>query len=246
MIHFDFSEKLAVVTGGTRGIGRAISEAFLAAGARVIATYGFDTATAEEFTTAAGTKRLETVQCNVADYAAVEAFFTILEDRGEELHVLVNNAGIRRDQVLAMMPPDDWEQVIKVNLSGVYNMCKFAVQNMMRQRWGRIINITSPQKDYGFSGQANYAATKAGLVGLTRSLSREVAKRKITVNCVSPGFIETDLIKDLPDATKKEYKGMVPLRRFGKPEEVAPVVLFLSSDEAAYVTGTVYDVSGGL
>ncbi len=246
MIHFDFSEKLAVVTGGTRGIGRAISEAFLAAGARVIATYGFDTATAEEFTTAAGTKRLETVQCNVADYAAVEAFFTILEDRGEELHVLVNNAGIRRDQVLAMMPPDDWEQVIKVNLSGVYNMCKFAVQNMMRQRWGRIINITSPQKDYGFSGQANYAATKAGLVGLTRSLSREVAKRKITVNCVSPGFIETDLIKDLPDAMKKEYKGMVPLRRFGKPEEVAPVVLFLSSDEAAYVTGTVYDVSGGL
>ena len=246
MIRFDFSEKLIVVTGGTRGIGRAIAEAFLAAGGRVVVTYGSNATAAETFKTADSTGRLQTVQCDVSDYAAVETFFGDLEDKGEALDILVNNAGIRRDSVLAMMSEDDWQRVLDVNLTGVYAMCKFAVQNMMRQRRGRIITVTSPQREFGFQGQANYAATKAGVVGLTRSLSKEVAKRKITVNCVSPGFVETDLIKDLPEEQLKEYKKLVPLKRFGKTSEVSPVVLFLASDEASYVTGSVWDVNGGL
>jgi 3-oxoacyl-[acyl-carrier protein] reductase len=145
-----------------------------------------------------------------------------------------------------MMKESEWHDVLEVNLSGIFYMCKFAVMNMMQKRYGRIINITSPSGKYGFEGQANYAAAKAGIVALTKSLSKEVARRGITVNCVSPGFIATELIQDLPDETRNSYVAQVPLKRFGKPEEVAACVLFLASKEASYVTGSTLEVTGGL
>jgi 3-oxoacyl-[acyl-carrier protein] reductase len=145
-----------------------------------------------------------------------------------------------------MMRESEWHDVIDVNLNGVFYMCKFAVMSMMRKKYGRIIGITSPSGKFGFEGQANYAAAKAGMVALTKSLSKEVARRGITVNCVSPGFIATDLIQDLPEELRKSYVGQVPLKRFGTPEEVAACVLFLATKEAAYVNGATLEVTGGL
>lgn len=246
---FDFSGQTAVVTGGTRSIGRAISEAFLKAGAKVIATYAGNDAAAEAFVRECGAGaqgRLFVEKFDVADIAAVEAFFGGFAARFGTLEILVNNSGIRRDSVLAMMNPADWQRVIDVNLTGVFNMCRFGVREMMSNRYGRIINITSPSGKMGIEGQSNYAASKAGMVALSRSLSKEVAKRKITVNCVSPGFIDTDLIADLPEELAKKYKADVPLQRFGQPEEVAYAVLALAAKEAAYITGATLEVTGGL
>lgn len=240
----DFSGQRAIVTGGTRGIGRAISEAFLAAGAEVHATYAGNEAAAEAMKAGCGApERLHPVRFDVSDYEAAEAFFSALP---EPPQVLVNNAGIRRDQVVGLMPADDWRRVMAVNLDGTYIMSKLAVQAMSRQRFGRIVNITSPSGALGFAGQANYAASKAGQVALAKSLAKEVAKRKITVNCVSPGFIDTDLLADLSDEHKKGFLDMVPLRRFGQPEEVAHAVLFLASSQASYITGTTLEVTGGI
>jgi len=249
MLKHDFTNQTALITGGTRGIGRAISEAFLAAGARVIATYVSNEEAAAEFKRAnsAHAEPLELRKCDVSDYEQVEALFKSLEQSYKDgIDILVNNSGVRKDSVLAMMKPQDWHDVVNVNLSGTFNMCKFGVLAMMRKRYGRIINITSPCGEFGFAGQANYAASKAGQVGLTRSLSKEVATRGITVNCVSPGFIGTDLIKDLSEDLRKQYVAQVPLKRFGTPEEVASCVLFLASKEASYITGSVLEVTGGL
>lgn len=247
-LSWDFSGQTVIVTGGTRGIGRAIAEAFLSAGARVLATYAANAQAAAEFETAnaASGDRLELLQFDVADYAAVEAFYRELESRIEALDILVNNAGVRRDAVVGMLRAEDWETVIRTNLGGVYHMSKFAVQKMMQARFGRIITITSPAGRIGFEGQANYAASKAGEVAFTKSLAREVARRGITANCVSPGFIDTDFIRDLPPDQAKAYRATVPLRRFGRAEEVAACVLFLASREAAYVNGAVLEVTGGV
>lgn len=245
----NFQNQTALVTGGTRGIGRAIAEAFLNSGARVIATYVSNEEAALEFRRVNGAhaERIDLRKCDVSDYEQVEALFKSLDGAYKDgIDILVNNSGVRKDAVLAMMKPQDWHDVVNINLSGSFNMCKFGVLSMMRKRYGRIINITSPCGEFGFAGQANYAASKAGQVGLTRSLSKEVATRGITVNCVSPGFIGTDLIKDLPDNLRKQYLDQVPLKRFGNPEEVASCVLFLASKEAAYVTGSVLEVTGGL
>lgn len=245
---YDFSGQTAVVTGGTRGIGRAVSEAFLAAGASVVANYAGNDGAAEAFAAdnAAAGERLTLAKFDVADAEAVEAFFRAFPDKHGSLQILVNNAGIRRDSVLAMMGTDDWQRVIDVNLTGTYLMCKYGVQAMMTERYGRIINVTSPCGHFGFAGQANYAASKAGMVGLTRSLSKEVAKRKLTVNCISPGFVETELIDDLPADLAAEYRKSVPVKRFAKPAEVAHGVLFLATREAAYCTGATLDITGGL
>lgn len=248
-LHFDFKNTCAIVTGGTRGIGRAISEALLKSGARVIATYAGNDAAANEFVAANAVheSRVDIRKCDVSDYAQCEALFKTLDkDYVDGIQILVNNAGVRKDAVLAMMKPEDWNAVLATNLTGTFNMSKFAVLAMMRKRYGRIVNITSPCGDFGFAGQANYAASKAGQVGLTRSLSKEVATRGITVNCVSPGFIGTELIKDLPEKLREEYQASVPLKRFGTPEEVANAVLFLASKDASYITGTVLEVAGGL
>jgi 3-oxoacyl-[acyl-carrier protein] reductase len=244
----NFNDKKVVVTGATRGIGAAIARAFLEQGATVIGLYGGNTSAAEAFRTGCGEAagRLHLFQCDVSDYAAVEAFYGEVEARFDTIDVLVNNAGIRRDAVLAMMKEEEWRQVIDVNLTGGYTMSKFAVQLMMKQKYGRIVFITSPMAHLGFAGQANYAASKAGQIGMMKSLSKETAKRKITVNCVSPGFIATDLLDDLDPEQVKAYKALVPARRFGKPEEVADAVLFLAGPKAAYINGAVLEITGGL
>ncbi len=243
-----FESKKAVVTGATRGIGRAIAEALLAEGASVVGIYAGNRQAAEAMArdNALHGERLRLVQLDVSDYQAVTAFFAELETRWDTLDILVNNAGIRRDAVLAMMKEEDWRRVLDVNLTGGFAMSRCALPLMLKQKHGRIVFITSPMAHLGFAGQANYAASKAGQVGLMKSLSKEVAKRKITVNCVSPGFIATELIGDLPEAQVKEYKKMVPANRFGTPEEVAEAVLFLASDRAAYINGAVLEVTGGL
>ncbi|MEM9379652.1 MAG: SDR family NAD(P)-dependent oxidoreductase [Planctomycetota bacterium] len=241
-----FQDQHVVVTGGTRGIGRAVSLAFLREGASVHAIYRGDEAAAESLLEEAGDarERVRTSKLDIADHDATAAFWDSLGDAAVD--VLVANAGIRRDSVLAMMSPDDWSAVLDTNLTGSYTMAKFAVQNMMRQRYGRIVFTTSPAGRFGFEGQGNYAASKAGQVGLARALCKEVAKRGITVNCVSPGFIQTDLIDDLPEELAKSYRKSVPAKRFGTTDEVASAVLYLASREASYVTGATLDVTGGL
>jgi len=237
----------AIVTGGIKGIGRAVSMALLAEGARVTAIYAGDDKAADQFREEArANDMLETVKLDVSSYGACEEFYNSFEDKYKSLDILVNSAGIRRDSVVGMMKDEDWRRVMEVNLSGCFNMSKFAVKVMMKKRFGRIISITSPIGRIGFPGQANYAASKAGQVGFTRALAKEVATRKITVNCVSPGFIDTDFIGDLPEEQKKEYAKQVPMRRFGSPEEVAHAVMFLAGDKAAYITGATLEISGGL
>ncbi len=244
----DFKDKKVIVTGATRGIGRAIAGAFLAKGAHVIGLYGGNNEAARAFEQENSdfSDSLHLYQCDVADYKAVEKLYGRIEEQFDTIDILINNAGIRRDGVLAMLGPDDWQRVIDVNLSGSYNMAKFAVLLMLKQKYGRIVFITSPMAHMGFAGQANYAASKAGQIGMMHSLSKETARRGITVNCVSPGFIATELIDDLSEAQIKEYKKMVPMRRFGAPEEVAEAVLFLSGPNASYITGSVLEIDGGL
>ncbi|MBA3013576.1 MAG: SDR family oxidoreductase [Proteobacteria bacterium] len=243
-----FDQQVAVVSGATKGIGAAIAKALLEQGATVIGAYGGDDAAAELFATecAAHGARLRLHRCDVADYQAVSGFYAGIEEEFGSLDILVSNAGIRRDAVLAMMPAEDWGRVIDVNLNGSYNMAKHAVMLMTRKKFGRIIFITSPMAHLGFVGQSNYAASKAGQIGLMRSLSKETAKRKITVNCVSPGFIDTDLIASLTPERKAEYQKLVPLGRFGTPDEVADAVLFLASRKAGYITGSVLEINGGI
>ena len=245
---YDFKGQTVIVTGGTRGIGRSIAESFLKTGARVIVTYSSNEAAALKFKQESSQydENIDVQKCDVAKYKEVENFFEYIYKKYEGFEVLVNNAGIRKDAVLAMMKESEWHDVLEVNLSGVFYLCKFAVMSLMRKRYGRIINITSPSGKYGFEGQANYAASKAGLIALTKSLSKEVARRGITVNCVSPGFIATELIEDLPKELRDSYIAQVPVRRFGKPEEVAACVLFLASREASYVNGATLEVTGGL
>ncbi len=241
-----FEDQHVVITGGTRGLGRAMVLAYLNEGARVHCTYAGNETAAAELREQAGDarERLILSKFDVSDHDACAAFWHDLENI--PVTALVNNAGLRLDNLLATMDPAAWQKVLDTNLSGGFFMSKFAVLNMMRARYGRILFVTSPSGRMGFSGQANYAASKAGQVGLMRSLAKEVARKKITVNCVSPGFIETDLLADLDPELKKQYKGTVPMRRFGKPEEVANAVLFLTSKDASYITGSTLEVTGGL
>jgi len=243
---YDFKGQTAIVTGGTRGIGKSIVEGFLKAGARII--IASNEAATEQFNqdNSEFAENIDIQMCDVAKYEDAEKFFEYVDKKYEGFEILVNNAGIRKDAVLAMMKESEWHDVLDVNLSGIFYMCKFAVMSLMRKRYGRIISITSPSGKYGFEGQANYAASKAGLVALTRSLSKEVARRGITANCVSPGFIATELIQDLPQELRDTYISQVPFKRFGKPEEVAACVLFLASKEASYVSGATLEVTGGL
>ena len=245
---FDYRNQTVVVTGGTRGIGRAVSRRFLDSGATVVATYTANSDAADAFRASAGpaADRLHLRQFDVEQYEQAKAFYGELEKEHKNFTVLVNNSGIRRDAVLAMMPVDDWQKVLDVNLTGAFNMSKLAVLLFMSNRYGRIITMTSPSGRFGFEGQSNYAASKAGLVAMTRSLSKEVASRGITVNCVSPGFIDTDFIADLPDKLRKDYLAAIPMKRFGTPDEVAAAVLFLASREADYITGSVISIDGGM
>jgi 3-oxoacyl-[acyl-carrier protein] reductase len=246
-MQFDFTNQTIIVTGGTRGIGRGISEAFLREGGRVVATYKSNRAAAEEFleSNLEYADRLDAQKFDVTRYDEVEQFFKYLEETYGKFEALVNSSGIRRDAVVGLMKDVDWREVIDTNLTGTFYMCKQAVHALMRKRYGRIVTITSPVGRFGFAGQSNYAASKAAQVAFTKSLSKEVASRGITVNCVSPGFIDTDFIADLPESQRKSYLEQIPLKRFGSVDEVARAVLFLAARESAYITGTVLEVTGG-
>ena len=245
---FNFEGQTVIVTGGTRGIGRSIAEAFLKAGARVISTYSSNEATAAQFQkdNIQFADRIDMQRFDVAKHDEVEKFYKYVDSKYGSFEVLISNAGIRKDSVLGMMKETDWRSVVDVNLTGTFFMCKFAVMSLMRKRYGRVIVITSPMGRFGWEGQSNYAASKAGQVGLTRSLAKEVATRGITVNCVSPGFIATEFIEDLSDKLRESYLSQIPMKRLGKTEEVAACVLFLASREASYVNGAVLEVTGGL
>jgi 3-oxoacyl-[acyl-carrier protein] reductase len=237
-----------IITGGTRGIGAGLTEAFLKGGATVVATYSGNDEAARNFKEKLSLygDKLVLRRFDVADAAAVEAFFREYETLFPSLEVLVNNAGIRRDNIVASLAEADWDSVIDTNLKGTYNMTRFAVLQMMKNRYGRIVNMSSVGGKLGLPGQANYAASKAGQIALSLSVSKEVAKRNITINNVCPGFIETELLADLPEEQVKEYKAQVPMKRFGKVDEVAHAVLFFAGREASYITGATLDVAGGL
>ena len=244
----DFSKQTVIVTGGTRGIGRGISEAFLKAGATVIATYAGNELAAAKMKeeNAKYSDYLYTSKCDVRDEDAVIEFYKWIEEKFPKIEILINNSGIRRDQVTAMMSMIEWNDVIATNLTGTFLMSKHAVLQFMKNRYGRIVNMSSIGGSLGLPGQANYAASKAGQIAISKTLSKEVAKRGITVNNVCPGFIDTELLADLPEEQRKEYAKDVPMRRFGRVEEVASAVLFLASREASYITGASLEITGGL
>ena len=244
----DFTEQIILITGATRGIGKAIAETFLKAGGTIVGVYSGNEGAAKKFTAdnERFSSRFSLHKCDISIEHDVITLFTELQNKFSRLDILVNNAGIRKDAVLALMDSEKWQKVIDVNLTGTYLMSKQAVLLMMQNKFGRIINITSPVARLGFSGQANYAASKAGQIAMTKTLAKEVAKKKITVNCVSPGFIATDFIDNLPKEQLAEYKKLVPMRRFGTVDDVTNAVSFLAGKASAYITGTTLEVTGGL
>jgi len=243
-----FEGKVAVVTGGSRGIGRAIALAFGQAGARVVVTCTRQREAAEEVVAALQQmgRAGQVCQFDVTDYAATTAAFDEIVKLCGRVDILVSNAGVRSDQLLVRMKPEDWDLVIHTNLSGTFHCARAVVRTMLRQRWGRIIAITSVIGLMGNVGQTNYAASKAGIIGFTKALAKELAPRGITVNAVAPGFIETDMTRELSDTQRQALLQHIPLGSLGTPEDVAACVLFLASDEARYITGEVVSVSGGL
>ncbi len=241
-------DKIALVTGGGRGIGRAICLELAARGATVIVNYKSSAAAAAEVVTqikAAG-GLAKSLQTDVSDADQVAAMFKAIVSEFGTVDILVNNAGMTRDNVIMMMKPADFDVVIETNLRSCWLCCKTAARTMMRKRKGSIINITSVVGIAGNGGQTNYAASKAGIIGLTKSLAKEVAARGIRVNAVAPGFVETDMTADLTDDIKEKAIEAIPLGRMGAPEDIAKAVAFLASDDAAYITGQTLVVDGGM
>src|SRR5580658_7042526 len=244
---FSLKDKAAVVTGASQGIGRATSLALAAAGAKVAvaARNAEKLASLVGEISAAGGEALA-VTMDVADAASVKAGFQQVLAKFRRLDILVNNAGITRDGLALRMKIDDWDAVLRTNLTGAHLCSQQAMGTMLKQRAGRIINVTSVVAETGNAGQANYVASKAGLIGLTRAIAVEVASRSITVNAVAPGFVETPMTDVLSQELKDKMKAMIPLGRFGQDREIAAAIVFLASDEAGYITGQVLGVNGGL
>jgi len=243
----NFEGKVALVTGASRGIGRAIALAIAARGATVIVaarSAESAAATADEIANGGGSARA--IALDVADDGSVDTAMADVLREHATIPLLVNNAGITRDNLLMRMKKEDWDQVIDTNLSGIYRICRSLVPSMVKARYGRIVNVTSVVARSGNPGQANYAAAKAGAEGFTRSLARELASRNITVNCVAPGFIDTDMTRKLTDAQRESLLEQIPLRRLGTPDDVAAGVTYLLSDHASYVTGITLDINGGM
>jgi 3-oxoacyl-[acyl-carrier protein] reductase len=244
---FDLTGKVAVVTGAGRGIGRSISLALAQRGAIVVPTdVAIPGASPAEAHVPGPGSVADVVVMNVTDSAGARVVFGEILSRYGRIDILVNNAGITRDQLLMRMKREDWDTVLEVNLTGAFVCTQAVLRPMMKQRGGRIISISSVVGQMGNAGQSNYAASKAGLIGFSKSLAREVASRNITVNVVAPGLIDTDMTRALPPEVQAEWHSKVPLGRFGTPEEIAAAVCFLASSEASYITGQVLAVNGGM
>jgi 3-oxoacyl-[acyl-carrier protein] reductase len=239
------TRRVALVTGASRGIGAAIAQALVACGHQVIGT-----ATSERGAAAIDSELAASggagMQVDVADADSVSALFAAIGERFDAPTILVNNAGITRDNLLMRMKDSEWDAVLDTNLNSLYRVCKAALRGMTRARWGRIVNITSVVGAMGNAGQSNYAASKAGAAGFSRALAREIGTRGITVNCVAPGFIETDMTRDLPEQQRAALQAQIPLGRLGAPEEVASLVAFLCSEQAGYISGETIHVNGGM
>jgi 3-oxoacyl-[acyl-carrier protein] reductase len=242
----DLSERVALVTGASRGIGRAIAQMLAKQGATVVAAARGENArpVAEEITAAGG--RAEFATLDVTDASSAEGAVAGVVARHGRIDILVNNAGIARDQLMLRMKREDWDAVLATNLTSAFALTQAALKHMIRQRSGRIISISSVVGQAGNAGQANYAASKAGLIGFTKAVALEVASRGITVNVVAPGLIETDMTKSITDQALVEWQNRIPLKRLGTPEDIAAAVCFLASKEASYITGQVLAVNGGM
>ena len=243
-----FEGKVAVITGSSRGIGRSIALELGLNGATVLVNYNQNEGAAREVASminAAGWQA-EIFKADVSKYNEAQDLIKFAIEEFKDLHILVNNAGTTRDGLIMTMAESDWDFVIETNLKSTFNCSRAAVRHMLRRRYGRIINVTSVSGQMGNAGQTNYSASKAGQIGFTKALAREVASRNITVNAVAPGFIETDLTTSLPENLQSGLADMIPLGRVGKPEEIAKAVAFLASDDAAYITGHVLTLDGGM
>lgn len=240
--------KVALVTGAGRGIGRAIAIALAKEGAEVIVNYNGSEERAKEVkqTIEENGGKASVYKCNVSDFEACETMIKDVVKEYGHLDILVNNAGITRDNLIMKMPEEDFDAVINANLKGCFNTIKAVSRQMLRQRSGRIINITSVSGILGNAGQANYSASKAGIIGLTRTMARELASRGITVNGIAPGFVDTDMTKVLPEQVREAATAQIPLGRFGQPEDIANMAVYLASEKASYITGQIISVDGGM
>lgn len=241
-------QKIAVVTGASRGIGRAIALRLAGDGYKVMINYNGSEAAAGEVKKQIeqANGQAEIMQCNVAEYAGCQQFVEKIIEKHGRIDVLVNNAGITRDGLLMRMSEEDFDRVLDTNLKGTFHMIRFVSRYMLKQKKGRIINMASVVGVAGNAGQANYAASKAGVIGLTKSAAKELASRGITVNAIAPGFIDTEMTKILSDMVKENCRKQIPMGYFGKPEDVAAAVAFLASEDARYITGQVLHVDGGM
>ena len=244
----EFEGKTAIVTGGSRGIGRGIAERLAEGGANVLITYAGNAAAAEEVVKVLTEKGVQAaaVQADAADPESAAKVVEAAKALGDRIDILVNNAGITRDNLLMRMKDEEFDAVIATNLKGVYSMMKAVTKPMMKQRYGRIVNISSVVGVYGNAGQVNYAAAKAGVIGMTKSVAKELGSRGITCNAVAPGFIETEMTAALTDDVKEKIAAGITLGRLGQVEDIAEAVAFLASDKASYITGQVLEVAGGL
>ncbi len=240
----DLQDKIALVTGASRGIGKAVALELSARGATVVGTATSE-AGAQDVSSMLAAKGGRGVVLNVTDATGCDALIEELAKQGGP-HILVNNAGITRDTLAMRMKDEDWDSVVLTNLTAVFRLSRSVIRTMMKARWGRIINITSVVGESGNAGQANYAAAKAGVAGMSRALARELGSRNITVNCVAPGFIETDMTRSLDDSQTAALLGQIPLGRLGAASDIAHAVAFLASPHAGYITGTTLDVNGGM
>lgn len=248
MSNYDLKDKVALVTGASRGIGRQIAIQLAQHGAKVIVNYCGSKEAAKEVVDTIIDKGgiAESMQCDVSDFNGTEEMIKRIMEKYEKVDILVNNAGVTRDNLLIKMSEDDFDLVVSTNLKGAFNTIRHLYRNFIKQRSGKIINISSVSGVMGNAGQANYSASKAGIIGLTKSLARELASRNICVNAIAPGFVETDMTTKLPQSAIESAKQMIPLQRFGKPEDIAELVTFLASERADYVTGQVICVDGGM
>lgn len=244
----DFDDKVAIVTGASRGIGRAIALEFGGRGARVVVNYNQNSSAANEVVRTISGSGGEAFahQADVSVFEQANGLVKAAIEKYGDLHILVNNAGITRDGLIMTMSESDWDDVIQTNLKSTFNCCKAAIRHMLRRRYGRIINIASISGIMGNPGQTNYSASKAGQMGFTKALAREVASRTITVNAIAPGFIQTDIWSTVPEEAQKSLMDIIPLGRVGQPEEIAKAAAFLASDDAAYITGHTLTIDGGI